>query len=402
MESAMNNKVPLLSIALLATVIIGTAHAAYLESDLNDTAQPSEQTGTVQPVPQPPPRNAFIDLINQLDVGEAWRHGNLTVYPLILSRPHPSDIRTLDEAFDRGWLTVREKDSGQISILQVRNDSRQFVFMMSGEILAGGRQNRLMKDDVLLSPNSGFTDVAVYCGEKGRWSSSHQSFSSAGAVAQFDLRHRAAKSEAQAEVWSAIETQSDRAKVQSPTHDYQTIYRDDSVRRQLDEYADRFRGFSGSSVVGAVAVCQGRIIGCDIFSDPALFSRLWGKLIRAYAMDAVNPDRVRDSASTGDIRRFLDRSRSARFSPRGTPGAGELLDISGEADGIVLMLNGSVVHASLFGERIYHAPPPPPYWHPPHPRPPPERLPPEPMPPEIPVPLPQPFCEDNIWNFQVK
>ena len=50
-----------------------------------------------------------------------------------------------------------------------------------------------------------------------------------------------------------------------------------------------------------MAVCRGRIIGCDIFADPSLFSRLWGKLIRSYALDAMGPDSVRGSASSGDV-----------------------------------------------------------------------------------------------------
>jgi hypothetical protein len=379
-------KTPLLAAILMCISPIQPARAAYLQSDYGDSEErPAPEPAVkppVAPVPERARDNAVTRLIRRVEVGDHWHYGNLAIYPLVLRRAgDAADIRTLDEAFDRGWIMIREKDNARVSTLQVRNDSRHHVLLMSGEILTGGKQNRMVRDDVLLRPDSGFVDVSVYCGEKERWSDRHDTFGSAGSVAHPGLRYGAARGESQGDIWNEIDAQSEKAKVSSPTKDYRQIYEDAGVRRQLDDYAAHFRNFVASSTVGAVAVSDGRIIGCDLFSDPALFARLWNKLLRSYSMDVFYRDKGRDYLSARDVRRFLDRALDARYSNRHTDGAGQLLEITGAVEGAALVWDDTVVHTGLFGERVYYTPPPPP-----PPRPPPHPRPPHPWPP-YPVPM---------------
>lgn len=361
----------LFSALLLPWAAIG----AYLESDYGPTSSTKAHEPGVRPEPEPARENPVTWLIRNVEVGTAWNYENLTVFPLVLhDRPRNSDIRTLDEAFSRNWIAVREKDNAQVSVLEVRNDSRDYVFLMAGEILAGGKQNRMIRSDILLQPNSGYVEIPVYCGEKERWSQRYEGFNSAGSVAHFELRSGAAKGASQDAIWHEIDAQSERAKVSSPTRNYQQVYEDKAVSRQLDEYSSHFRRLPERQTVGVVAVSGGRIIGCDIFSDPDLFSRLWHKLLRSYSMDVLYRERQTSSRLTSnDARRFIDRALSARYDERQTPGAGRLYDISGPTEGLALTWNGETVHATLFGETRFQAPPPPP-------PPPPLPWPPEPRP----------------------
>ena len=289
-----------ISLGFLATVSLG----AYLESDYDEKTPEVPSREIRRPTPRQ--ENPVTRLIRRVNVGEGRSYRHLTIYPLTLSQPNSSGIRTLDEAFRNGWITVSERETAQVSRLRVRNDSRHPIFLMSGEIVAGGKQNRMVKRDVLLSPMSGFIHIDVYCGEQNRWAGKRTSFKSGGTVAHFGLRRGAAKSASQGDIWNEIAEQSGRAKVSSPTRDYTRVYSDSSVKKELDACAKRYRGFCAKATVGAVAVANGRIIGADIFSDPALLSKLWGKLVRSYGLEAFySPSYHRRQPG---VRRFLNRA----------------------------------------------------------------------------------------------
>jgi hypothetical protein len=349
---------PILTLALSGS--LQSACAAYLESGSEsrvDGPRPPDHE-IVRPVPPPPPlfENPLRRLVRAVDIGGPESYRGLIVYPLILREGgEETDIRTLDEAFSRDWITIRELESAQVSELLVRNESRRHLFLMSGEILAGGRQDRIIRSDVLLDPRSDFVRIPVYCGEKERWNGARESFASSKYLADQGLRSLAAKSAAQGEVWSRIDEQLGRAEVAAPTRNYQEIYRDREVGGRIDDHVARFRHVPGRRTVGAVIVVNGRIVSCDLFGDADLFARLWDKICRSHALEVVLKDEVRerkmiwpDPPDAGAVRRFLDRTLSARISRGSTPGVGEALVVSGSVEGSALVWRDRVVHAALF------------------------------------------------------
>lgn len=302
----------------------------------------------------PVPENPLKSLVRRIDVGSPTSYRHMTIFPLLTrSWQGSSGIRTLDEAFDNDWITIREKDRAEVSGLRVRNDSRHYVFLMAGEMIAGGKQNRIVKSDVLLGPRSGFVTVPVYCGEKDRWTPVAGEFRSEKGLADGALRRKAAKAEPQGEIWKEIDTRMGETKVESKTRDYREIYRDRKVDREVAGCVSHYRRFCGSRTVGAVVVMSGRIVSCDLFSDPNLASALWDKLCRSYSLDMVRHPyegkrRRRPSFSRSEIRSFLDRVLRARFTSEHTPGEGWSVRISGAAEGAVLNWRHSVVHAAIF------------------------------------------------------
>jgi hypothetical protein len=206
---------------------------------------------------------------------------------------------------------------------------------------------------VLLSAESGWVAVPVYCGEKERWSQVHEEFRSPSAVVDQRLRKMAAGAESQGRIWGEIEGQLSGAGVSAPTRRYDEIYRDRSVNRQLDECVERFRPLPRRQSVGVVVASGGRIVGCDVFSDPDLFSRLWDKICRSYAMEVVHEGRSwSDEKWTGpgerDARTFVDRMLSASISERSTPGAGRGVRLSGSVEGGGLVWRDRCVHVAAF------------------------------------------------------
>ena len=349
-------KTGLILVGMLFSVAVNpvrVASAAHLETDVEP---PVRQLPERVIPPRPRSENPLKTLIRRIDVGSPTHYRHMTIFPLLARTWQASSgIRTLDEAFDNGWITVREKDRAEVSGLRVRNDSRHHVFIMAGEIIAGGKQNRIVKSDVLLGPRSGFVAVPVYCGEKERWTTKESDFRSEKGLADGVLRRKAASAEPQGEIWKEIDTRMRETDVDSQTRDYRQIYRDRKVDREVAGCVSHYRRFCGSRTVGAVVMVGGRIVSCDIFSDPNLASALWDKLVRSYSLDLIrhphyeeSRKRRRPSGSGTEVRAFLDSVLRARFSGEHTPGDGWSMRISGAVEGAVLNWRGSVVHAAIF------------------------------------------------------
>ena len=225
---------------------------------------------------------------------------------------------------------------------------------MAGEIITGGKQNRIIRQDALLGGDSDWVSVPVYCGEKERWDAPRAAFKSAGSLADRGLRESAAQSESQAAIWSRIDRRMDDAKVKSATRDYQQIYEDRATSRELESCLARFRHLCGRRTVGVVAVSHGRIVGGDLFTDPELMSRLWEKICRSYAVETLgvaHPEHRHSHhqrLTARDIRRFLDGAAASHLAPMQTPGIGEAVRISGAVHGQALSWRGTAVHAALF------------------------------------------------------
>lgn len=350
-----------IAVSLAAVLALSLpATGAYLDNDPGAARRdPAPEPGVVRPVPIPPPGGPISRLLLRVAVGSPYCHGGIGVFPITLSRPNRgSGIRSMDEATSRGWLTIRERDDSRVSEVLAGNESPHYVFLMTGEIILGGKQNRIIRDDVLMPPRSGLLNIAVYCGEKERWTDARRPFSGGGSLAHPGLRKSAAMRESQDAIWAEIDAQSARAKVRSPTRDYQGLYEDRALRRELDDYVKHCRRPWRGTTVGIVATGYGRILGADIFSDPDLCAKHWDKLVRAYAMDVICRSR-RDvrPPSTGHVENFIRRAAEARTSERGTPGAGRLVQLSGSVEGMGLTRDGDVVHVSLFGETVVVQPP---------------------------------------------
>ena len=348
---------------LLAFALASVASAAYLESDTGERIP--------RPVPELPPRilprplperdHPLVDLVQRIEIGQPYSYRGLTAYPLLTrTRGGAADALTLDEALSRGDLDIRERNGGQVPFVEVRNEGRRPVFLLAGEILVGGRQNRVIRDDVLLPARSEFIEVPVYCGEQDRWQGGTTTFKSGATLSAPGLREMAAGGEPQEHIWRAIDGQLRQAEVRSATRSYQAYYEDQGVKDRLDDCVRHFRSCRTRQTVGVVVVGGDRILGADLFADADLCARLWDKILRSYGGDIVLQPKVREwedrarprgwfhEIGREEVQRLLDRIRAADFDARDTAGLGRLYRIRGGVTGNVLVQDGEVVHAAVF------------------------------------------------------
>jgi hypothetical protein len=200
-------------------------------------------------------------------VGPAAAHASLLAFWLAAKdEPSKFDITTLDEARRSGTLLITERAQATVPELIVDNRGKVPVLLLAGEILVGGKQNRILIEDVLLPPLSGVRPLGVYCVEQGRWNDGSREFSSKGSFAQPRLRSKLLEGAGQRQVWDSV-AQASREYLASPapTQSYQAIYDDQRIRAHADEVERTAQLRLPAGVYGAAVFVGGRFSGLDLF-----------------------------------------------------------------------------------------------------------------------------------------
>ena len=291
--------------------------------------------------------------IERLNVGKPICFENLMIYPLMDRSTKHLDLVTLDEAMDRNWLQIREIGSGEVNHVELRNRGPSMVFIMTGEILSGAKQDRMLGQDLLVPAKSGWLRVPVYCVEHGRWVGTSATFKTAREVAPGALRQRARITEDQTAVWDAIAASQEKLGIASGTSTVRANYEDEAVKEDLAGYAGRFDRLPrlDTNTVGVVVVTGDRIVCVDIFADNDLLARVWSKLLRSYALDAITGHEPAQGKAA--IERFIKDLGKARYVSLGTPGAGALYQSeTGSGRGSALLCHGRIVHFDFFTDDL--------------------------------------------------
>lgn len=289
-------------------------------------------------------------LLRGMRVGTPVRHEKLTVFPLVASTPSARNYTMLDEAIRSGQVRVEEKDGGQVNTVRMRNSGKTYVFGIAGEIVSGARQDRMLQDDVLLPPGSGWLDIPVFCTEHGRWAGSTLKFGTKGHVAAGRVRERASKSQSQQDVWDEVDVARADLNVESPTRALAKVYDDRVVQSQVEAYGARFDRLPelAPGVSGVLVVLGAEIVCIDAFGSPAFFRKMWPKLLRSYVIDAVSRP-AHGTLSPAAASDFVREASRADVTDEPTIGSGLLHRVRAvRAAGSALTFGREVVHMDLF------------------------------------------------------
>jgi len=348
-----------IALALGCAVAAPAGLAAYLEGEEPgpDVPQQLIRPLPVVPPPVPVPHNALTQAVHRISVLRGHTYKGLTVFPLEMSRvTDRTEYLSVEESLREGLLVITEKGGGSVPSLLAENKADRPILMLAGEIMSGGKQNRILKEDVLLPARSGWVELPVYCVEHGRWSGRGMSFGKSSAVAALNVRAIAQAGAPQQQVWNNVSYYQVNLHVDSGTGDLQTVQGSGEVREAVDEYKDAFRERWPRRAIGMVVARHGRIVGAEIFCNPAVFRKHRDRLLESYAVDCYTARRMEDrerrrhaSADTDDAERFLRHAFRAEYEWRGTPGLGRLLSARGAGfDGLSLVHRKALVHAALF------------------------------------------------------
>ncbi|MDQ2944881.1 MAG: hypothetical protein M3Y27_02875 [Acidobacteriota bacterium] len=266
---------------------------------------------------------------------------NLSVF-LIHGANQPGASRkflTLQEALQQHKVVVYE--TGSVNQLAIENVSQdEDVYIQSGEIVKGGQQDRTLKDDFILPTKSGKVPIASFCVEHGRWSRRGQeavrNFESAPqAVAAKQVKMAMRMASDQQQVWNEVSRAQDKLSgvagsvraAASPTS-YMLSLESPRLQQSVDNYIrDLAAAPNGSTdVIGYAFAVNGKINSAEVYASNELFRKLWPKLLRASAVEAVSNfepglkfekpsfDAVRASLQDADHGRSTTRQVNSRTS----------------------------------------------------------------------------------------
>jgi hypothetical protein len=222
----------------------------------------------------------------------------LRLYPIIANetfRNAHSDMgRTvpMNKALQDGRLKIKEHEDGaQVNTLQAVNTSADTIYMMQGEVVIGGKQDRMLAKDVLIAPGA-TVDLAAFCVEHGRWSENgngKQFHSTIGVVGQ-DVRKAAALDGEQGKVWNAVAYDISINETESSSGSYAHLMKDKEFSTERARYRERLKDMPTTcqGIVGVIAVSGSKVIGCDVFATEDLFRQAYPQLIDAYIAEALN------------------------------------------------------------------------------------------------------------------
>lgn len=370
-------------------------------------------------------------------VGTPIRHRNLTIFPVLSKTPRMDDrFVTLDEGLKAGTVEVREKggavrpqlegltrgstgeaaevveydvsisgrgieptlfnaddefgEQAEVNRVTIVNRSDKPLYLMPGEVIVGGLQDRTIAEEMIIPPTDEPVNVDVYCVEQGRWNPQPHAavamviggfIESEEAAEEADVkagrgeffavpgllgktsRVAAQSQEGQSSVWNQVARANSESGVHSESSAYTANFFDERVAKGLQEYIDVLGSdVAGQErVVGVVVAINGQVESAEVFESTPLFLKLWPRLLRSVALDAshqADEDENGKTATSENAAAFLasileenkpvtdGRQRGLIVSKRDTEAR---ISFSAQ-DASLPAMGGSPVHAAGFSK----------------------------------------------------
>ena len=292
-------------------------------------------------------------------LGSPLKHNNLTVFPVMADASQAgTDLITLDEGLRSGKVIITElgadgrsrtinrrrvSDDAEVNRLALTNKSGKPLVLIAGEMIVGGKQDRIVGHDCIIEASNTPVPLDVFCVEHGRWSggASFGQELAAGSstrtrrgrgynvgggdgynvgggdsvqpsitapMAVPNIREKAQASKNQGDVWSAVAETVTLNATQTRTGNLTSVYQDQRVNTKLGGYQRAFKGrLSGANIVGVVVAVGDKIVSADVFANHSLFRAYWPKMLKSYALEAASAKTGTKQASITDAEAFLAR-----------------------------------------------------------------------------------------------
>ncbi|MEA3232023.1 MAG: DUF6569 family protein [Thermodesulfobacteriota bacterium] len=285
---------------------------------------------------------------------------NLTIFPLLGpnggTRPN---YLTLEQALDDNLIQITEKDQGaDVPELKLVNTGKKPMLIIEGEELVGAKQNRIVNATFLVA---GKTEVVlpVSCVEQGRWNYESDEFASGNRMMhpslrrehQHDVKFSLSRGEGyrsdQGRIWEDIAEKSIRMKVDAPTEAMSAVF--ESYEDRLSEFLRAFRPMELQ--VGAVFAINGEILGLECFGCADTFGRFFEKLVKSYALDALDSPvkNGKKSVPPNTAKRFVEAALKCKYQSHPSLGLGKNVTFDARTvSGAALIEKKRVLHLSAF------------------------------------------------------
>lgn len=230
-----------------------------------------------------------------------YTHENLAVFLLHGKDQLPGKhFLTLGEALAQKKAVVYE--TSQVNELLVENLSDVEIYIQSGDIVKGGKQDRTFGYDLILPPHSGKIRIKSFCVEHGRWQArgdekAEEFDSSEQRLAGKQLKIAAIKQSDQSEVWRNVTVVQDKlsanlnASVNAPqsASSLQLSLENEKVKETVADYVRALQSIvdKKNDVIGFAFAINGVVNSADVYASHELFVKMWPKLLKSSAVEAI-------------------------------------------------------------------------------------------------------------------
>jgi hypothetical protein len=291
-------------------------------------------------------------------------HGDLTIFPVVSAKSHDtSDFITLDEGIRSGEVVVTEVGNlhstmrrrppyqtrpyqgAEVNRLVLVNNSKHPLILLAGEVVTGGKQDRVVGKDRIVPAESDPVDLSVFCVEHGRWTETSTKFDThASVMLQPSVRMKAMADQDQQKVWdevgrsrtamaAALASQASPSATPGQTTETVTVTGNSSadvialngtssyakarenkaVHAQVESitepmrksYESVIKQLRNQNAVGVVVAVKGHIVWADMFASSSLLAKYWPKLLESYATEALTMPGAREETSIKEAQEFL-------------------------------------------------------------------------------------------------
>jgi hypothetical protein len=324
-----------------------------------------------------------------------FESGHLLLFPVVRAggeSPAETPFITLDEGLKsgdvevteagnvRGLVRPRPQASGQhgseiwtppnrgdeVNTLVLVNHSSKPLLLLAGEIVTGGKQDRVIAKDRIVPPDADPIDLSVFCIEPGRWTGATDNFSlsapkpAQSIMVQPEVREKAMAEKDQQQVWNSVHgtvsemvtvtagapsVSTSAVSVDGPvaadalsTTSYARAMQSNVISAKVDETAapltsdheQALAKLRGEHAIGVVVAVHGRLIWADLFANTDLLSRYWTKLVRSYAAESVTETGNHDAPSIADAQKFLESAAAGHVTSEGDTGVYRYSELHGD------------------------------------------------------------------------
>ena len=235
----------------------------------------------------------------------------------------------------------------QVNTLVLLNNSDKPLLLLAGEVVTGGKQDRVIAKDRIVPPGADPIDLGVFCIEPGRWTESSAKFGASGVapgasfMVQPSVRKEAMVAKNQQEVWNSVRGSiSEMSLAAAPsgtspasaerlsTTSYAKAMQDGRVRDKVDDAAapmmksreQVLAKLKQEQAVGVVVAVRGELVWADIFADTDLLAKYWTKLVRSYAAESLTSGEEHSMPTIAEAQRFLDAPTAGSETSEGDVG----------------------------------------------------------------------------------
>ncbi len=314
----------------MRTLIIGIGISVFVASGISLDNPVSPYRTSDNPLLEHPTPEETVD---GYKIGESIGTGNLQVF-LIEGNEELQDRKyvTLSEAMDKKMVKVNE--TGSVNQLSIDNNSDQTIFIHSGDIVKGGKQDRTLSHDVIIPPKTKNVALQSFCVEQGRWSQRsgealHKFGSNTKMLSSKKLKMAAKYDRDQGAVWKNVADEQVKLEQNvSRLNGYaleirgarsetslQLTLESEELKKAKKQLTNEFENVlvDNPESIGYAYAINGEVYGVDIYNNKELFKDLWPKISESIITESISEldTAIQTRATKGDVVAFMKGSGEA-------------------------------------------------------------------------------------------